>query len=370
MTDRAVLWNPEPDLTDDGVDAFGNEWFKATWSNPTEEISSVVEVTCRDEMRFAPIVTWDNRRSDSKYRYPEDVRQWLEPDNLGFIQSDAPEIVELAETLSTGAMLQIDVVGRVLAWVHENVLVAACDEPVDGVDALWTLENRVGICVNFANLSIALLRAAGIPAIAVSGVVADSESPDVGHAWISVYFTDLGWFEFESSPGLPAYGAVAETILMPQHITRQVGDAYGISNVRFNETHSCRLTIEQRPKELGFVRAEIAPDEAVSWILSVRSPSFYEIYEWEYGYADLSVSLSLEGVPDGWYASLSSSEVRIPSQATGSSPTRSVVLSIRPAIGATLGEQNLITVTARDTGSVAQPVIGIVTASVTVVESP
>jgi len=366
ISDLQQTWNPTPSATEQRTDAMGNAWSTASWLAASQAVEAVEQVTCREETQFEPIVTWDNYHTASKLRYPEDVRQWLEPDPYGFIQSDAPEIRQLARDLVAGAVLQIDVVGRILAWMHENVRAARCDEPDYKVDALGVLEGRVTDCVGFSNLSIALIRAATIPAIPVSGVVVDSEEPGVGHAWISVYFTDLGWFEFESSGWMPAYGEIPQTILTPQHITLDIAGDVGISGTPFSETHTCALDVLEKPRELGFVSAETSPGDALTWVISVRSPCYYEIYEWEYGYRDLPVSLSLDGVPAGWRVSLTATDLLIRNQELGASPTRSLLLTIIPAHTAEAGTQAVITVTARDTGTEGSPVIGTLTAAVTI----
>lgn len=214
---------------------------------------------------FESTLTWFNDYPIDKYALPENVRRWLEPDSLRlFIQSDAPEIRQLAQELSSGAILQIEVLGRILAWVQENVRIAHCYESILQSDALWTLQNRMGNCVNFANLSVALLRAAGTPAIPVTGLVADSEDPGVLHAWIAVYFTDLKWFEFESSSWMPGYEEVPATILTPQHITLHSGEERGISGTPFVEHHTCSFDVLEKPREFGFVDTEIAPGDAVT----------------------------------------------------------------------------------------------------------
>ncbi len=362
ISDLSQDWAPTPDSISQDDDAMGNLWSTATWVGVSEVVESLTQVRCREETVFEPILTWSNS-------YPVDPRSfwgkehWLEPD--GFVQSDAPEIRELAETLTEGARLQIEVVGRILAWVHENTRMPECDEPVDRVDAIGVLESGVANCVGFANLSVALIRAAGLPAVSVTGVVADVEEPETAHAWISVYFTDLGWFEFESSSWMPRFGEVPQTILTPQHITLDVGEERGISITDFFEQHTCSIDVSQKPRELQFVDAEVEPGSAVTWVISLRSPCYYEIYEWEYGWRDLPISLSLDGIPTGWYASLSATEVVIPKQGAGSSPVRSLLLTVRPYSGARVGMQGVITVTARDEGRPGRPVIGVLIAAVT-----
>ena len=78
-------------------------------------------------------------------------------------------------------------------------------------DAVSTLRDRSGNCSNAAHLSAALLRAAGIPARVVGGTTLDKQLKvpmdgvrslvqtmgQGGHAWIEVYFPDLGWLSYD-----------------------------------------------------------------------------------------------------------------------------------------------------------------------------
>jgi hypothetical protein len=77
-------------------------------------------------------------------------------------------------------------------------------------DAAWTLQKKRGTCENYAQLSLALLRSVGIPARYVSGYLVGGDITvsgpistygyrwDAGpHAWIEVYYPDIGWVPYE-----------------------------------------------------------------------------------------------------------------------------------------------------------------------------
>ncbi len=368
ISDLTQSWNPNADVVLRETDRSENVWSTATWLAAQGPVECVTHVRCVEEAQLLPMVTWWSDNYPLDWRgFPEDVVRWLEPDPL-WIQSKAPEIQQLADQLSAGAVLQIEVVGRVLAWLHENVRMAQCDEDIPQVDALWTLQNRMGACVNFSNLALALLRAAGIPSAPVTGLVAVSEDPGVLHAWISVFFPDLGWTEFESSSWMPGplEGALPSTILTPQHITLHSGDSRGVSSAPFLERNECSIDISQTPRELQFVNCEIEAGDAVTWVVTLRSPSYYEVYEWEYGYRDLPVSVSLDGVPPGWHVSVSADQFLLRKQDVGASPSRSFLLTVKPPDDAEAGTQGLITLTARDTGKAGHPVVGVLTAAVAI----
>ena len=84
---------------------------------------------------------------------------------------------------------------------------------------------KKGVCQDFAHLMIACLRNMNLPARYVSGYLETLPPPgkeklvgaDASHAWVSVYFPNIGWVEFDPTNGLlPAY----------KHITVAYGRDY------------------------------------------------------------------------------------------------------------------------------------------------
>lgn len=82
-----------------------------------------------------------------------------------------------------------------------------------------------GVCQDFAHLMIACLRNMGLPARYVSGYIETLPPPgkeklvgsDASHAWVAVYFPDIGWVEFDPTNNLlPSY----------KHITVAFGRDY------------------------------------------------------------------------------------------------------------------------------------------------
>jgi transglutaminase-like putative cysteine protease len=72
------------------------------------------------------------------------------------------------------------------------------------------LKSRKGVCQDFAHLMIACLRNVGLPARYVSGYIETFPPPgkeklvgtDASHAWIAVYFPEIGWVEFDPTNNL------------------------------------------------------------------------------------------------------------------------------------------------------------------------
>lgn len=83
-----------------------------------------------------------------------------------------------------------------------------------GTPVLDVLHHRHGVCQDFAHLQIACLRSLGLAARYVSGYLLTKPPPgrprlvgcDSSHAWLSVYFPDVGWIDFDPTNGvLPSY---------------------------------------------------------------------------------------------------------------------------------------------------------------------
>ena len=72
------------------------------------------------------------------------------------------------------------------------------------------VKGKKGVCQDFAHLMIASLRNMGIPARYVSGYIETLPPPgkkklvgsDASHAWVSVYFPNIGWVEFDPTNNL------------------------------------------------------------------------------------------------------------------------------------------------------------------------
>ncbi|MBP6823323.1 MAG: transglutaminase family protein [Acidobacteria bacterium] len=77
------------------------------------------------------------------------------------------------------------------------------DSPID-----HALEERKGVCQDFAHIMIALLREVGIPCRYVSGYLFhghehhDRSAADATHAWIEAFLPDFGWIGFDPTNNL------------------------------------------------------------------------------------------------------------------------------------------------------------------------
>lgn len=135
---------------------------------------------------------------------------FLKPD--AFTQSDDPEIVSRAREIVGDEKDSWAAARKINAWVYNNIRKQFTP---DISNALQTLHSGQGDCGEHAVLAVALMRAAGIPAREVTGLVYWPPGEGFGyHAWIEVYVGD--WIMMD-----PSWG---EDIINPAHIAMTSGD--------------------------------------------------------------------------------------------------------------------------------------------------
>ncbi len=202
VKDYRVTFEPEPASVEDEIDRFGNSSRKVTWKGLTgnASVKATYKVRVRSEL---PLL--QSRAPYPVAQVPPEAAVYLEPTSL--VQSDHRTIRSLANRLTAGTQTQYDAVNAIVNHVADRVKYG--HNPVQ-TDALFTLARKSGNCTNFAHLSVALLRAAGIPARFVGGIglrerwgVSTPTGNVVhtlgqgGHAWIEVFFPDLGWLPYD-----------------------------------------------------------------------------------------------------------------------------------------------------------------------------
>ena len=114
------------------------------------------------------------------------------------IQSDNQEIIDLANSITSGITNDYDKAVAIHDWVCNNIYYdwdSYSSKNYTGMDtsALGTLHSKRSVCDGYANLTAALLRAAGVPAKKISGFalgVSNDYWPenydpnkDTNHAW-------------------------------------------------------------------------------------------------------------------------------------------------------------------------------------------
>ncbi len=198
---------PPPDSTKERTDAYGNKILELNWKAPSGEIKIVSEYDVRASVEFVPV------SSTALYPlqptvWPSDVALYLKPSEQ--VQSEDQSIKDLSAELVKGARTEGEAVTRIMHWIVDHLHYVL--EPA-GYDALTTKREGKGNCQNYSHLTMALLRAAGIPARLVRGRTLGKSwevDEDNGkrrwtakwgegrHAWLEVYYPDQGWLMYDS----------------------------------------------------------------------------------------------------------------------------------------------------------------------------
>jgi hypothetical protein len=162
-----------------------------------------------EENRIEGIFEVEHKRYDGKNAPPfppdfsgdESLQEYLEPS--GLIQSDDPVLVEKAREIARGSKDSWEAVGRMAAWVHQEIDYAI----PGGGTARGTYDSRTGECGAHSNLVAAFSRAVGIPARVVWGCMF---IPNYGgsfgqHGWNEIYMGEAGWIPLDATVGETDY---------------------------------------------------------------------------------------------------------------------------------------------------------------------
>ena len=202
-------YSTTPSNIEDKIDENGNKYLIARWENPPSELNINTAFKVKSKVAFSDL---KSKSSFPLSNISPDIKKYLS--DSPYAQKNDPAIVSLSKKLTEGAKTQYEAVTNVLNWVVDNMKYTL--EPPQ-YDALYSLKTGTGNCQNFSNLSVSLLRAAGIPSRVVIGFTVKNNwrvkhtndgstrtlsLADGRHAWFEVYYPDVGWVEYDAQQTL------------------------------------------------------------------------------------------------------------------------------------------------------------------------
>ncbi len=159
-------------------DGFGNQILHFTFSDIPPFSTKIIHIKSNLEFHSKP-----------KPVESENIQFFLQPEQ--FIQSDHPEIMQLAKKLNAKDELQT--VSNIFNWVANEITYIGYVKNARG--ALYALQRKKGDCTEFADLFVALCRANDIAARAIGGYLCPGNcivKPEGYHNWAEFYH-DGAW---------------------------------------------------------------------------------------------------------------------------------------------------------------------------------
>ncbi|MBI3825975.1 MAG: transglutaminase domain-containing protein [Candidatus Rokubacteria bacterium] len=197
-----VSYSTRPSQRSAAGDRYGNRTVTERWDQPRGRVEVVRRIAVEIQASLSPV---ESRAPFPPAAWPPEAAAFLAGTPLA--QKDDRRIQDLARSLTAGARTEREAVTAILNHVIDR-LAYRYDPPAH--DAISALEGGVVNCQGYAHASVALLRAAGIPARVAVGIslakawrVPNADGTvtfKMGqgrHAWIEVYYPDLGWIPYD-----------------------------------------------------------------------------------------------------------------------------------------------------------------------------
>jgi transglutaminase-like putative cysteine protease len=202
LLDYNLSIDPLPEATFSHKDYFGNDVTCFSIHEPhrslTISAASAIELEPGDLLEPCLTPAWEEGLA-AKWRNA--AGNAVEAYQFAFTSpriSPAPEFAAYAEPSFTGGRpfleAVVDLCHRIYTDFHYDQQATTVATSVAEV-----LQCRRGVCQDFAHIAIACLRSMGLAARYVSGYlrIGDLIGSQASHAWVSVFFPGLGWFDLD-----------------------------------------------------------------------------------------------------------------------------------------------------------------------------
>ncbi len=209
--EQQLLVSPLPCQRQDALDVFGNPLTRLVFERPHDELKVSarlkVEVLARPALNVQDSPAWEAACSALRYSGQALAPGVLDAARFRF-ESPYVHLKQVfadfaAECFNPGRPLLAAVDGLMLKIFSEFSFDAAATQVATPL--LQVLEERRGVCQDFAHLMLACLRSLGLSARYISGYLLTQPPPgqprligaDASHAWISVFCPQHGWVDFD-----------------------------------------------------------------------------------------------------------------------------------------------------------------------------
>jgi len=252
---HAVRISPRPNTTRERRDYFDNRtlYFGIHESHRSLEVvaESDILVHDREHSMLLDKTSWETARDVVTLgRQPESLAAYEFVFGSPYVSADHAELLEFARpSFSAGRPLLdavADLTERIFGGLTYDPDATETSTPLTDV-----IQERRGVCQDFAHFQIGCLRSMGLPARYVSGYLSTLPPPgksrlvgsDASHAWISTYLPSVGWVDFDP---------VNNMVPGERHVTVAYGRDYGdVTPVRGvivgGGRHGVRVSVDVAP---------------------------------------------------------------------------------------------------------------------------
>ncbi len=197
-----------------------------------------------------------------------DYPDWVREHYLQIPADLSPKIAELAREATLDADNPFDVTQRLTDFLRAAYRYqSAVKIPRDAEALEWFLfSGKAGFCNYYASAEAVMLRSLGIPARFVAGYAGGRRSADGSqytllardsHAWVEVYFADIGWVIFEPTPLLPSVTFVESSAAVEAEQEIDPHERFALSNPQEQgDLEEFRQLQEKYEEETGAAAAD------------------------------------------------------------------------------------------------------------------
>lgn len=201
------------------LDFYNNRIGTFLITEPHDELSITSEVEVVTFIKPLPEDTADvtTQWNELKQRkYDADVIDFLKPTAF----TGTNDVLNIIENQKLTEKTPYQIVLELCAYVYNNFKYIKGVTNVDTtLDEVWSL--KAGVCQDFTNIMLQMVRLCGIPARYVSGYICPNDDAKRGegatHAWIEAYIPFYGWFGIDPTNN---------TVANENHVRLAVGRSY------------------------------------------------------------------------------------------------------------------------------------------------
>ncbi|NNM50599.1 MAG: transglutaminase family protein [Pseudomonadales bacterium] len=249
-----VTISPEPTQRRISTDAWGNqvEYVAIEFLHEQLEISLVlcVEVEPRPwTIQTGRPVSWESTVRRLRYggEIPLEVSHYLYQSPYVRVKNQLADFAR--EFFPRGSSL-FEAVQALNQHIYQDFTYLPASTTIE-TPVMDILQERRGVCQDFAHLMIASLRSLGLAARYVCGYLRTDPPPgqprlqgvDATHAWVAVYFPESGWVEWD-----PTNGCLADERYVVVGWGRDFGDVSPVRGViQGGGAHELKVSVTVEP---------------------------------------------------------------------------------------------------------------------------